>query len=141
MNTKLLAPCGINCMLCKGYLREKNTCPGCRFLDPKNSTFKSCTKCIIKNCPELAKTKSKFCYECEKYPCKRMKDLNKRYVTRYNYDTFKTLAMIRDKGIRKTCKQLSKKYSCLNGTICVHDGKCYKKASEASKVAKVSKGK
>lgn len=99
MNKKLLAPCGINCAICKGYLREENRCPGCRYLDPKINTFKSCTNCIIKKCEELKKTKSNFCYECEKFPCKRMKDLNKRYV---------------------------KKYYCPSGTICVHDKKCYK---------------
>ncbi len=125
MKEKLLAPCGINCAICKGYLREKNTCPGCRFLDPKTNTFKSCTKCIIKNCPELKKTKSKFCYECDKYPCKRMKDLNKRYVTRYDYNTFKTLESIKKDGTKKTFEKIMKKYSCPKGTICVHDKECY----------------
>ena len=133
MNLKLLAPCGINCAICKGYLREKNTCSGCRFLDPKNSTFKSCTKCIIKNCPELTKTKFKFCYDCEKYPCRRMKALNKRYIERYNYDTFKTLEMIKSDGAEKTFIKISKKYSCPNGTICVHDGKCYKQNNKLAK--------
>ena len=126
MNTKLLAPCGINCAICKGYLREKNRCPGCRNLVPEKVKDRYIRKCIIKNCSKLAKTKSKFCYECADFPCKRMKDLNKRYVTRYNYDTFKTLENISDKGVRKIAQELSKKYSCPGGTICVHDGKCYK---------------
>ena len=25
----LIAPCGMNCILCWGYIREKNRCPGC----------------------------------------------------------------------------------------------------------------
>jgi len=130
MIKKLLAPCGINCAICKGYLREKNTCPGCRDLNVNNSNLKSCIRCIIKNCEKLKKLKSGFCYECEIFPCKRMKGLNKRYTTKYHYDTFETLEIIKNKGVDELLKTHAKKYSCPNGTICVHDGKCYKNRSK-----------
>ena len=30
LRPELIAPCGMDCGLCMGYLREKNTCGGCR---------------------------------------------------------------------------------------------------------------
>ncbi len=30
LNPVLIAPCGMNCGTCLGYLREKNKCVGCR---------------------------------------------------------------------------------------------------------------
>ena len=33
MKSELIAPCGMNCGICYGYLREKNKCPGCRKRD------------------------------------------------------------------------------------------------------------
>ena len=65
MNDKeLIAPCGINCGICKYYYREKNQCPGCR--GPNENKSKSCIECIIVNCEEIKKSKSKLCYECSK---------------------------------------------------------------------------
>lgn len=29
----LIAPCGINCGICLAFLRDKNTCMGCREFD------------------------------------------------------------------------------------------------------------
>ena len=34
---KLIAPCGMNCRLCWGYVREKNSCPGCLRIDTHES--------------------------------------------------------------------------------------------------------
>lgn len=128
MNKKLLAPCGINCAICQGYLREKNTCPGCRYNIPKESKkSQHRLSCVIKKCKHLAKTKSGFCYECEIYPCARMKRLIKRYKERYDYDIEKTFATIRKKGVSEILAQHKNKYSCPGGTVCVHDGKCYEK--------------
>ena len=36
ISTSLIAPCGMNCRLCLGQIREKNTCPGCRSVDNQN---------------------------------------------------------------------------------------------------------
>ena len=30
MEKELIAPCGMNCGICKYYYREKDKCPGCR---------------------------------------------------------------------------------------------------------------
>ncbi|MCK5018839.1 MAG: DUF3795 domain-containing protein, partial [Candidatus Peribacteraceae bacterium] len=120
------APCGMNCAICMAYLREKNTCPGCRKSD--ESKPKSCVSCIIKNCEHFKKTKSKFCYDCEKFPCTRMKQLDKRYRTKYDMSMFENLEFIKKHGIEKFLKAQEKKYKCskCGGVICVHRKKCFK---------------
>ncbi len=123
-NKKLIAPCGMNCGICLGYLRDKNKCYGCR--GDNEHKPKHRTKCIIKNCELLAKTDSKFCYDCEKYPCARLKQLDKRYRTNYNMSMIENLEYIREYGLENfVCKE-NERWACNNcgGTICVHRGFC-----------------
>ena len=86
MNTKsyisssLIAPCGMNCGICMAYLREKNKCPGCNGSNEDKPVY--CVKCRIKNCEIIKNNRSGFCFECEKYPCSRLKQLDKRYKTK-----------------------------------------------------------
>ena len=51
MKLNLIAPCGMNCGICLGYLRTKNRCNGCRVNADEYSNY--CRKCIIKNCDVL----------------------------------------------------------------------------------------
>ena len=130
MNTKsyidssLIAPCGMNCGICLAFLREKNKCSGCWFDNEQKP--KHCIMCVIKNCDLLAKTSSKFCYECEKYPCTRLKQLDKRYRTRYHMSMLENLTNIRDSGLTNFLKSESKRWTCSScgGTVCVHRGYC-----------------
>ena len=124
ITSKLIAPCGMNCGICLGFLREKNTCPGCRNM--KND-LNYCRKCIIRNCERLKKTKSKFCFECEVYPCRRLKQLDKRYRTKYGMSMLENLDNIKKGGIRKFVKNENKRWACskCGGTICVHRGYCF----------------
>ena len=120
----LIAPCGMNCGTCMAYLREKNKCPGCRIIsDDKAISVKTCsvTKCIC-----LANTKSKFCYECVKYPCKRIKQLDKRYRTKYGTSFIENLLMIKENGIDSFLDFESKRRTCTNcgSTLCVHRNFC-----------------
>lgn len=126
MQAELIAPCGMNCSICLGYLRKKNPCPGCRMnneLKPKYSY-----SCRVINCEILANTESGFCYDCEKYPCTRLKQLDKRYRTRYHMSMLENLAYIRDSGLTNFLKSDNKRWACSNcgGTICVHRGYCIK---------------
>ena len=121
----LIAPCGMNCGICLTYLREKNKCPGCR--DDKN-VLGYCRKCIIKNCEKLKENNWKFCSnKCEKFPCTRLKNLDKRYRTKYNMSMIENLNNIEQLGIRTFVKNEKMRWSCseCGGTICVHRGYCY----------------
>ena len=125
MKTTLIASCGMNCMICKGYLRDKNKCPGCKKIDKNNPKY--CRKCIIKNCDILKKKNMKFCSEkCEKFPCKRLRDLDKRYKTKHGMSMMDNLNTISKKGIKEFLKQQKKKYQKGNDILCVHDKEIYK---------------
>ena len=118
---KLIAPCGMNCGICLGYLREEKKCPGCRNQDKGNSDY--CRKCIIKNC---TKRKNNYCYSCNNFPCYRMKQLDKRYRAKYNMSMIENLENIKKLGIRKFVKNEEKRWKCkkCSGVICVHRGFC-----------------
>jgi hypothetical protein len=120
----LVAPCGMNCRVCLAYLRNNNRCNGCRIEDPNKK--KSSVQCVIKNCSLLAGTASNFCYDCEKYPCKRLKDLDKRYRTKYHTSFLENLGSIKTNGIEAFVKNEYDKWRCptCGGTICIHRGFC-----------------
>lgn len=120
----LIAPCGMNCGICLGYLRKERKCPGCR-ADDKNK-MASCVRCIIKNCETIRQSKSGFCYECEIFPCKRLKQLDKRYRTKYAMSMMENLAAIKANGLSVFIKEEQQRWLCpkCGGVICVHRGYC-----------------
>ena len=123
--TNLIAPCGMNCSICIAYLREKNKCPGCRLFYKSEPVTRA--RCKIKNCQTFKRSKSKFCFECEEYPCNRLKHLDKRYRTKYNMSMIENLENIKKLGLREFIKNEKIRWTCLHcgGTICVHSGYCY----------------
>ena len=126
MKSSLIAPCGMNCGICYAYLREKNKCPGCRLL--KSEMPISIARCKIRNCENITKNKVKFCFECDNFPCKNLKHLDKRYRTKYHMSEIENLENIKKNGIRKFIKNEKIKWSCskCSGTINVHKRICSK---------------
>ena len=120
MDSKLIAPCGINCGTCMAYLRDKNRCEGC-IVDSQNHK----AKCKIRNCEER---KGNGCIDCKSFPCLRIKKIDKRYTEKYNLSLIKNLEMIKEIGIKKFMELEEIKWKCkmCNGTICVHRGFCLK---------------
>jgi len=119
-----IAPCGMNCGICLGYLREKNKCLGCR-REGINKPH-HCAKCIIRKCKNMRDEGSTFCYKCKQYPCQRLKRLDKRYKTKYNMSMIENLEFIKEFGIRKFVKQENKRWKCekCGGVVCIHRGFC-----------------
>lgn len=130
----MIAPCGMDCGICAGFLREKNKCPGCNGIDINKPRY--CVSCIIKNCEQLKKNNSKYCFDCETYPCKRLKQLDKRYRTKYHMSMIENLKNIRDHGIREFVRNEKIRWACTDcgNVVCVHNLKC----SKCGKVAAVS---
>lgn len=126
MKSTLIAPCGMNCGICYAYLREKNKCPGCRFFNAKIPV--SVARCKIKNCEVIKNGSVKFCFECKNYPCKNLKNLDKRYRTKYSMSEIDNLEYIKKKGIRKFVESERIKWSCskCGEVINVHKGVCSK---------------
>lgn len=120
----LIAPCGMNCGICLGYQRTKNHCSGCR--GDENTLSQYCRRCIIKNCDLLKKTASGFCFECEKYPCRRLKQLDKRYRTRYGMSMIQNLNFISASGLDAFVENENIRWTCpvCGSTLCLHRRQC-----------------
>lgn len=123
MNKELIAPCGINCRLCYGYIRPKNRCGGCRAADGNKP--KSCASCKIVICEKRIENGWLTCADCDT-PCRRLKDLEKRYRTKYHVNLFENLAVIREQGMEHFLQWQMEKYTCsaCGGILCVHREVC-----------------
>ena len=129
MKEKLIAPCGMNCALCMAYIGKK--------IDINKKGFKRmyCEGCIPrgKNCLHMAKScellkngEVRFCFECENYPCKRLKALDKRYRTKYHLSMIENLNYIKQHGMKEFLEEEEGKWSCpdCGSVICCHNGLC-----------------
>ena len=127
---ELIAPCGMNCALCAGYLASKNDvkskgirmpyCAGCR---PRN---KQCAF-LKKRCTKLLTNKVNYCFECNDFPCKNLEKLDKRYSTFFRMSMIENLQFIKDQGIARFIEQDMTKWKCpsCGETICCHNGICF----------------
>jgi hypothetical protein len=125
----LIAPCGMNCSVCIAYqFREKD-------LNKRGFHRTYCLGCIPRGrncthmgdrCELLGKGIIRFCYECESFPCKRLKSLDKRYRTKYHMSMIENLEFIKDHGIERFLEKEEAKWRCpsCGGDICCHNGLC-----------------
>ncbi len=121
----MIAPCGMNCALCSAFHRERKPCPGCLLEDASKSNY--CVECKIKNCDQLDLTgRKKYCYTCKEFPCKRIKQMDKRYSTKYGMSVIENLEYIKEHGIRKFVKKERDRWTCQHcgGVIVVHKENC-----------------
>jgi hypothetical protein len=123
-NPTLIAPCGIDCRLCRAYTREKKPCPGCRADNTLKPKF--CVTCRIKNCEKLAAEKMEYCFTCTAFPCARLVHLDKRYKTKYGTTVIGNLLSIKETGITNFIENENKKWACPEcGTmLCMHSPHC-----------------
>lgn len=126
----LVAPCGMNCGICGGYLAYSRNIPkkkgkighciGCRLRNKECAYLKG-------NCLLLKNNKIKYCFECKNFPCGRLFHLDERYRRNYKMSMIENLKTIKEKGVAFFLKVEREKYKCskCGGTICVHNGICY----------------
>jgi len=124
IETNLIAPCGMDCALCRAYQREKKSCKGCNGDDLAKPAY--CFRCVIRNCEVIQGNTSGFCYECDRYPCKRLRQLDARYRSKYHMSMIQNLKQIKENGIDVFLQQELKRWSCqeCGSIICVHNGIC-----------------
>jgi len=127
---ELIAPCGMNCGICSGYLAFKHDvkskgirmpyCIGCRPRDKKCAFLK-------KRCDLLLDGKVGYCYECKDFPCERLSHIDKRYRTFFRMSMIENLEFIKKNGIKKFLKEEKDRWKCLKcgGLICCHNGICF----------------
>jgi len=130
---KLIAPCGINCGVCFVYLREKNNCCSC--LSTGTNKPAHCSKCRIKFCDEHDKSEFRYCYECHKFPCTRLKGFDKRYIKKYHLSLIQNLKYINKYGVLQFINIENEKWKCNNcgEVLSVHKDSCLKCGSEYRK--------
>lgn len=132
---ELVAPCGMNCNVCSGYLglqyNVKNQgirisyCLSCRPRDKKCAVLK-------KRCKRLMNHTVQYCYECPEYPCDKLRDIDTRYKTLFRMSLLENLTDIKENGIEKFIETQKEKWRCptCGGVICCHNGLCYQCDSE-----------
>ena len=130
MREELIAPCGMDCNVCSGYLALKNDvkekgvripyCKGCRPRDKKCAFLK-------KRCELLLNKKVEFCYECEEFPCENLKHIDKRYRTLFRMSLIDNLKFIKEYGLAEFLERQKKKWQCpdCGEVICCHNGICF----------------
>lgn len=131
MDKKLIAPCGMNCGVCREYLAysrkipklrgEVIHCSGCRECNKECAYLKG-------HCVLLREHKLDYCFECKEFPCKRLKKLDERYRKKlWGVSFTQNLMEIKDKGIDEFLRHQEEEHRCpkCGGVISVHDRKCY----------------
>lgn len=130
MKEDLIAPCGMNCEICRGYLALKHDlkskgirmpyCTGCRPRDKKCAFLK-------KKCDLLLHDRIRYCYECKDFPCDRLRRIDERYRTHYRMSMIDNLKFIKNKGVSKFIGEEKRKWKCAKcgGIISCHNGLCF----------------
>ncbi len=122
MNAGLIAPCGINCRVCRFHMKTKNPCPGCR--DAQIS--RHCLNCKLRNCGKFSGGDSGYCTDCDEFPCRLVKQLDKRYRTKYSASPIANLLGIKTGGMAAFLESEGQKWTCptCGGIICMHEPNC-----------------
>ena len=130
MKNNLAAPCGMYCGTCRSYLLlkkdlfeergYKSGCTGCRIRN-KKCAF------IRRDCPKLRKNEIDFCFECNQFPCSKLKKLDNRYKEKTYVSFIENLKRNNQVGVEKWLKEQEELYKCpdCGGKICLHDTECY----------------
>lgn len=130
MDTELIAPCGMNCGICSGYLAFKHDvkskgirmpyCTGCRPRDKKCAFLK-------KRCSLLLEGRVQYCYQCPDFPCQGLQKIDKRYRSQFRMSMIENLECIKKNGVRQFLAAQEEKWKCpeCGGLICCHNGICF----------------
>jgi hypothetical protein len=120
----LIAPCGMNCRLCRAYMRLTNACPGCRAEDGRKP--KTRVLCRIKACEKMKSGRVRSCSGCDDVPCARLKHLDKRYRAKYGMSMIENLEYLKNYGMRSFIRSEKDKWTCsgCGDLLCVHEPRC-----------------
>ena len=84
ITAEMIAPCGLDCSLCKRALAEANPCPGCH--GPNENKPEFCAeRCGIILCRKRIERAYQYCDECPDYPCADVMEKETRYTSKYGH--------------------------------------------------------
>jgi hypothetical protein len=135
---EMIAPCGMNCGICKSYLAYSRGVPY------KKGEVSHCIGCLVRNkkcafikrdCEKIRKKQIRFCYQCADMPCKQLAKLDELYSARYGMSMVENQNMMRENGMLGFLQSQAEKYRCpsCGDIISVHDRKCYACEYQADK--------
>lgn len=135
-----LAPCGVICDLCLAAQRTKNPCAGCNSTGNKPS---HCVNCGIKTCSRRPGDYTLACLDCADFPCRRLKDLDKRYISRYGVSPLDQLRNARTQGVEAFIHRQAQVWQCegCGALLCVHSSVCLHCGHENSYFPQIEEGK
>ena len=122
IDATFFAPCGMNCLVCYKHCYVKRPCAGC--LPGAEGKPEHCRKCKIKDC--VQEKGLTYCYECDTFPCKQIKNLEKSYNQRYGASLMENSLFVKAHGLAAFMEQQLKRYTCpsCGGVISLHDREC-----------------
>ena len=104
---ELIAPCGMDCAICKAFFgytmkdeKRKHQCNGC-------SSRKNPCAFIKQHCDLLRNMKIMYCFECTDFPCYRLSALDKRYRQKSGMSMIDNLKNIKANGMEHCCTSSS----------------------------------
>ncbi len=109
---ELVAPCGINCRICRAYVGVGRSlpCTACHGAD--DGKPRSCVHCRMKNCPKLVENGWDFCYQCDEFPCFLVRRLDKRYRLKYGTSVIENLRYIQQHGLEAFVEMDERRWTC-----------------------------
>lgn len=122
IDSGLLAPCGMNCMVCYRHLVRRKPCGGCR--GDGGEKPRHCRECGIKAC--VSEKGLGFCSECGEFPCKSLKNLDRSYRVRYGASLVENGLAVKDAGPEGFLQRQKVQFTCpaCGGVISLHDAVC-----------------
>ena len=128
---KLLAPCGINCLACYAHLRKKKPCPGCREEEDAKPAY--CQRCKLSNC--VIEQGIDFCFQCTAFPCKLVKQIDKRYRTSYQVNLIGDALRLKSAGAVHYLAAEKERWGCpeCGGVVSMHTRLCSECGEETSR--------
>lgn len=122
----MFAPCGMNCMVCYKHCftkKSKKPCLGCLASDETGKP-EHCRKCKIKDC--VHEKDVTYCFNCNQFPCKLIKNLEKSYKQRYNASLIANSLFVKNHGLITFMSNQREVYTCsmCGGIYSIHDRIC-----------------
>jgi len=124
LSAALIAPCGMDCGLCIAHVRQRKPCAGCNSDGATKPPH--CVTCTIKMCDQIEGDAGAFCFDCAKFPCARLRQLDSRYRTKYGMSMVENLGQIQETGIEAFVATERRRWTCpgCGGLLCVHRQAC-----------------
>ncbi len=123
----MIAPCGLDCSICRHAQKKTDPCPGCNGPD-KNKPSYCFDECGIVRCARRQENGWRFCDACPDYPCEDVMEKENRYMSKYplKESPLQNLQDIRSIGMKAFLLQEKEKWTCriCGSPVCVHTGIC-----------------